>query len=86
MMNPMNKEQFFECIGTVNRYSLLDRMKQDCLYYLGNGRRYAPHLWGGDPKAIIRYMKWLWLSFEEGQRPEWLTMQQIDEFDYQMNG
>lgn len=80
----MNREQFFAHIGTVNRYSLLDRMRSDCEYYLGIGNRYAPHLWAGEPAAQIRYMKWLWESFSPDAKPEWLTMAQIEDLERRM--
>ena len=32
------------------KYMLLDRMKQDCNYYLGNGNRLKKYLWANDEK------------------------------------
>ena len=59
------------------RYRLLSRMKSDCEYYLGNGNRCAKHLWGDDEVSHIAYMKALWKSFAENEKPEWLTYEQI---------
>ena len=62
------------------RYMLLDRMRQDCDYYLGYGNRNAEQLWAvGSVDRQIEYMKALWNSFTE--KPEWLTMEQIEEYE-----
>ena len=82
----MTKEQFFEHIGGINRYMLLDRMRCDCDYWLGNGYRHNKYLWAGDPVAQIRFMKWLWESFAAEEKPEWLTMEQINNLGKRMNG
>lgn len=63
------------------RYMLLSRMKSDCDYYLGNGSRHAKHLWAGDEVEQIAYMKALWNSFGENDKPEWLSFEQILEYE-----
>lgn len=63
------------------RYQLLSRMKSDCDYYLGNGNRCAKHLWGEDEVKHIAYMKALWNSFGTNDKPEWLTFEQILEYE-----
>lgn len=45
------------------KYMMLDRMKQDCNYYLGNGNRLKKVLWANDEKEHIENMKALWNSF-----------------------
>ena len=45
----LNKDERF-------RYMLLDRMRTDCEYYLGNGGRNARDLWAGDEQLQIEYM------------------------------
>ena len=60
------------------RYSLLDRMKGDCEYYLGNGGKYAKYLWAGDEKDQIKCMVSLWNSFEE--KPEWISKKDIENY------
>lgn len=82
----MEKSEFFAFIGTMNRYILLDRMRSDCDYYLGNGGRSEKYLWGHNVPQHIRYMKWLWESFPEGEKPEWLTLGQIEEYEKRMEG
>lgn len=66
------------------KYMLLDRMKQDCNYYLGNGNRLAKYLWVENEAEHIENMKALWNSFPEDAKPEWLTMEQIEEFEKEM--
>lgn len=66
------------------RYMMLSRMKMDCDYYLGNGSRYAGHLWAGDEKAQIANMKALWNTFPEEDTPEWLTWEELLEYERQM--
>ena len=62
------------------RYMLLRRMQEDCRYYLGNGNRYAEPLWAGDEARQIEVMKALWNSFPENEKPEWCTMEQIENY------
>lgn len=66
------------------RYQLLDRMKMDCNYYLGNGNRHDKYLWAGNVTEQIQYMKDLWKSFPDDAKPEWLTWEQICEYEKSM--
>lgn len=66
------------------RYMLLSRMQSDCEYYLGNGNRSQNCLWGETETAHIGYMKTLWNSFSEKDKPEWLTYEQICEYERKM--
>ena len=77
-------ERFICSIGTVNRYSLLDRMKEDCRYFLGNGCGYEKHLWGLSIKDHIWYMKVLWLLFPINDKPQWLSMSDILSYEKEM--
>lgn len=58
-------------------YQLLDRLRQDCEYYLGNGNKNKKYLWAGDEQKQINKMKELYNSFTDNKKPEWLTMKQI---------
>lgn len=62
------------------RYMMLDRMRQDCDYYLRINCG-ANCLWAKDEKSQIKNMKALWNSFPERDKPEWLTMEQIEEYE-----
>ncbi len=63
-------------------YMILSRCKMDCNYYLGYGHRIDRYLWMGNPKDHIEFMKALWEHLEE--KPEWLTYEQIEEYERQM--
>lgn len=67
------------------KYMLLDRLRTDCEYFLGNGNRYAPYLWAGAVGTHIKSMLLLYDSFPEEDRPEWLTREQIEEYGRRMN-
>ena len=55
------------------RYMMLSRMKQDCDYYFGNGGQNPNCLWAQDEKAQIENMVALWRTFDQDDKPEWLT-------------
>lgn len=65
------------------RYMMLDRMRQDCEYYLRIGGS-ANVLWAKDEKQHIQNMKDIWNSFDENDKPEWLTMEEIEQFEKRM--
>lgn len=60
-------------------YMLLDRLRSDCEYFLGNGNRNEKHLWAGSVDAQIKEMKKIWNSLKE--KPEWLTMEDINNYE-----
>lgn len=66
------------------RYQMLSRFKMDCAYFIGWGRRNARHLWAGDVGEHISNMKALWNSFPEDGKPEWLTYEDILEYERKM--
>lgn len=63
------------------RYQMLSRLKQDCEYYLNYGNRTKKHLWAGDEAEQIVMMKELWKSFKEDEEPEWLTWDELLEYE-----
>ena len=65
-------------------YSMLGRLKSDCEYFLGNGNGYEGHLWAQSVEEQIKEMRGRWNSFTEDEKPEWLTMDQIDEYEQKM--
>lgn len=79
----MDLKQIFESEDRF-QYMLLDRMRSDCEYYFGNGRIYGNHLWAGDEKGQIYYMKAIWNHFTDDNKPEWLTMDQILDYEKRM--
>lgn len=58
------------------KYMLLDRLRQDCDYYVRIGGS-AKCLWAGDEKVQIETMKEIWNFFEPDDKPEWLTWEDI---------
>ena len=65
------------------KYAMLDRMRMDCEYFLGNGHRHPQYLWMSmDPQGHIDVMRAIWDSFTE--KPEWLTREKIDWYAEQM--
>lgn len=67
------------------RYMMLDQLRQDCEYYLGYGNRNPNNLWAGDVASQIENMKALWDTFSKENSPEWLTWDDILEFERKMN-
>lgn len=75
-----------EEISTWNKkfkYQMLDHMRQDCDYYL-NGHEYAQNLWTGNEEKQIEYMLLVWDSFDDRDKPRWLSREQIIEYAKQM--
>lgn len=65
-------------------YMMLSRYKSDCEYYLGNGGRYAGHLYFKNPNRHIEEMEKLYNSFSDEDKPEWLTWEDIQNYKRQM--
>jgi len=65
-------------------YMMLGRLQSDNDYYLGNGNRSANNLWAGNVDAQIKEMKRLWNSLPENGKPEWLSMEDIKEYEKEM--
>lgn len=66
------------------RYMMLSRTKQDCDYFLGYGNRSINHLWAGGVQNQIENMKAIWNTFPEEDKPEWLTWEDILEYEKRM--
>ena len=65
-------------------YMLLSRLRQDCEYYLGYGNKNKKRLWSGDEQEQINKMKELYNSFSDDKKPEWLTLEQISQYEKSM--
>jgi len=65
-------------------YMMLDRLRSDCDYFLGNGNRSKKRLYYEDPRQHIDEMKKLYDSFSEDKKPEWLTYEQILNYEKAM--
>ena len=62
-------------------YMMLSRLQSDCAYFLGNGNCYEPHLWAGNVPDHIDLMRGIWENaFTDSEKPEWLTLEQIEQY------
>jgi hypothetical protein len=67
-----------------DRYVLLDRLLQDCKYFLGAGRRSDAYLWAGNVQSQAQTMRSLWASFPEDCKPTWTTLEKINQYVEEM--
>lgn len=65
-------------------YMMLDRLKTDCDYFLGNGNGCLKDLYYKDIDRHIEEMKKIYNSFLEEEKPEWLSMEDIDNYKEKM--
>ena len=63
-------------------YTLLSRLQSDCEYYLGNGNRNPKVLWAEDEEMQIAKMQELYNKLNP--KPEWITLEDIDNYEYAM--
>ena len=60
-------------------YRLLSRLKADCDYFLGAGKRAEKHLWSGYVRTHLDKMRELYAAHPE--KPEWLAPEDIGRYD-----
>lgn len=65
-------------------YMMLDRLRQDCNYYLGYADRNKNVLWAKDEIEQIKEMKRIYNIFPENKKPEWLTLEDILNYETKM--
>ena len=65
-------------------YMMLSRLESDCKYFLGFGNRNKDVLYYKDVDIHITEMKKLYNSFSEGEKPEWLSLEKIEEYEKAM--
>lgn len=68
----------------IYEYQLLDRLRQDCEYYLGNGNRNTKYLWTGSELKQIEKMRELYDKFPDDLKPEWITLDDINKYEEKM--
>ena len=68
--------------GHADEYRLVGRLKADCDYFLGAGGRAEKNLWAGNVREQIAKMRELYALLPE--KPEWLTMEDIDRYAQRM--
>lgn len=59
------------------QYRMLSKLQSDCEYYLGYGCRSVTILSENDPQHHIDRMKELWEGLPADGKPEWLTWEQL---------
>lgn len=86
---PINSNLEIRYIGVKNEptmeekfsYQMMSRLKSDCDYYLGCGNRHKKDLYYHDEQKHIEKMKKLHNSFPDDKKPEWLTWEEILEYE-----
>lgn len=66
-------------------YMMLDRLRTDCEYFLGNGNGFLGSLYYKDIDKHIEEMKKLYEFFSEQEKPEWISLEDIDNYKQKMN-
>lgn len=69
-------------MGNEFQYQMLDRMRLDCEYFLGYGNRCTKDLWGKSVDKHIEAMRRIWNELKE--KPKWLSLEQINEYERKM--
>lgn len=78
--------EFLKTLDEKGRYMFLGRMQADCKYFLSGGNYYNKFLWANSPEKQIEYMKWLYNSFPDDKKPQWISMEEIEDYERQMVG
>lgn len=89
MLNIRNSSELYNYILERDlqfKYMLLSRMKQDCKYFLGYGNRSEKCLWAENVSEQIKVMKMIHNSFPDDEKPEWLSMNDIETLEKVMTG
>jgi len=80
-MNLLNKRKLVIKNQSFN-YSMLDRLRTDCEYFLGNGNGHEKHLWAGSVDKQIAEMKKIHDSLKV--KPKWLPKRKIHMYERMM--
>ena len=65
-------------------YMMLDRLRTDCEYFLGNGNGFLGSLYYKDIDEHIKEMKKIYESFTAQEKPEWISLKDIDNYKEKM--
>ena len=66
------------------QYMMLSRMQSDCEYFLGYGNRSVTILSESNPQQHINRMKELWEGLPSDGKPEWLTWEQLLNYEKEL--
>jgi hypothetical protein len=67
-------------------YMMLSRLRSDCDTHLAVENRYARRIPENEKLGVINSMKDLWNGFGDSEKPEWLTWEQILEYEKKICG
>lgn len=65
----------------VFNYMLLSRLKMDCEYFLGFGNKSESQLWAKCVKEQIEKMRQLYNSFPDSKKPQFITLEEISNYE-----
>ena len=65
-------------------YMMLDRLKSDCDYFLGNGDGFLGHLYYKNIDRHIEEMEKIYESFSNEEKPEWINLEDIKNYKEKM--
>ena len=83
--NPKDDPNYEKEKANQHNYMMLDRLRADCDYFLGNGNGFVGHLYYKDVDKHIAEMKKIYNSFSEEEKPEWINLKDIENYQTQMN-
>jgi len=79
-----NKEIHPRGNGDTFDYMFLGRLQLDCKYFIGCGGANPKCLWAQDVELHISKMKEFFNSFKGKQVPDWISMKDIEDFEFKM--
>lgn len=83
--NPKDDPSYERKKANQYNYMMLDRLRTDCDYFLGNGNGFIGHLYYKDVDKHITEMKKIYNSFSEEEKPEWINLKDIEKYETRMN-
>lgn len=65
-------------------YMMLSRLQSDCEYFLNHGMGSVRNLYYDSVEEHIAKMKELWNGFPDNKKPEWLSYEDIEDYEKKM--
>lgn len=84
--NDLSESKSDDLVNRDNEFkqAMLSRLESDCRYFLGNGNRSESQLYSKNVKEHIQLMKDLYNSFAENEKPNWISMNDIENYEKEM--
>jgi len=83
--NPKDDPNYERKEANQFNYMMLNRLQSDCKYFLGNGNGSLKSLYYQDIDRHIEEMKKIYNSFPNEEKPEWISLEEIDSYQEKMN-